>query len=927
MSVDYNETLNLPKTDFSMRAGLPQKEPEMLKNWKENDLYKKVIENNEGKKTFILHDGPPYANGDIHMGTAMNKILKDIIVRYKNMNGFKAPFVPGWDTHGLPIELKALNKAGDKKSSISKLELRKICKEFALHYVENQSQQFQRLGVVGDFENPYLTLRPEFEARQVEIFGEMVKNGYIYKGLKAVYWCPKDKTALAEAEIEYEDDACTSIYVAFDVAQDNGVLAKNNIPVEKTKFVIWTTTTWTLPANVAICLGGEFEYVAVKVEDNYYIVAQALAEQVMQVAGFSDYEIVASFSGAELERIQTNHPFLDRKSMVILGNHVTLESGTGCVHTAPGHGVEDFDVCTKHYPELEVVVPVDDAGILTKEAGQFEGLYVQDANPVILNHLTETGALLAKQEINHQYPHCWRCHNPVIFRATEQWFCSIDGFKKDTLEAIKNVEWTPTWGEERMASMVRDRNDWCISRQRTWGVPIPAFYCKKCGEYHITTETINAVSKLFRSEGSDAWYKYTAEEILPKDTVCKCGGTEFEKDTDIMDVWFDSGSSHAAVCMERPELDSPADLYLEGGDQYRGWFQSSMLTSIACFKRSPYKSVVSCGWVVDGQGRKMSKSLGNGISPEDITKDYGADIIRLWVASSDYQVDVRISKEILKQLTESYRKIRNTARFILGNLEGFDPNTDCVDYENLTELDKWALHKLGKLTDVCKNAYDNYDFHVAFHSLHNFCVVDMSNFYLDVLKDRLYVNKKGSDLRLSAQTTIYKILTEITKLVSPILAFTSQEIWDYIPKTKDMKPYILMEQFPTSDNLILDDKFEQKWKTIIDMRDDVKKALEIARNEKVCGKSLEAALVLNCSDELYDFAKPLEDSFAEMFIVSKVTVEKGDKGFKGDIEGLAVEVIKAEGEKCERCWVISKNVGENKEHPTLCKRCCDILSK
>lgn len=927
MPIDYNQTLNLPKTEFSMRAGLPQKEPEMLKSWKEDNLYKQLLETNEGKPKFVLHDGPPYANGDIHMGTAMNKVLKDIIVRYKNMTGYNAPYVPGWDTHGLPIELKALTKAGDKKSTISKLELRKICKEFALHYVNTQSQQFQRLGVIGDFENPYLTLRPEFEARQIEIFGEMVKKGYIYKGLKAVYWCPIDKTALAEAEIEYEDDPCKSIYVAFDVTKDNGTLEKYGIPADKTRFVIWTTTTWTLPANVAICLGADFDYNIVKTGDSYLVMAEALMESVLNEAGITEYEVAATVKGAELERIMTQHPFLDRESMVILGDHVTLESGTGCVHTAPGHGVEDFDVCAKFYPELPVVVPVDEAGVLTEEAGMFKGLYVLDANPVILEHLQKTGHLLATKDIVHQYPHCWRCHNPIIYRATEQWFCSIDGFKNDALEAIKTVKWTPTWGEERMTSMVRDRNDWCISRQRTWGVPIPAFYCKKCGNYHITDETIKAVSDLFRKEGSDAWYKYSAEEILPKGTVCKCGGTEFEKDNDIMDVWFDSGSTHAAVCQERPELSSPADLYLEGGDQYRGWFQSSLLTSVACYNKAPYKGVVSCGWVVDGEGRKMSKSLGNGIAPEDIIKEYGADIIRLWVASSDYQVDVRISKEILKQLSEAYRKIRNTARFILGNINDFNPETDMVADEDLTELDLWALAELNRLIATCKKAYEEYDFHVAIHAMHNFCIVSMSNFYLDIIKDRLYINKANSKPRRAAQTAMYKILVDFTKLVSPILSFTSQEIWDYIPKTADMKKYVVLEQITDLSEYKQNDEFEAKWEKIIEIRDDVKKALELARNEKICGKSLEVAVTLNCSDEVYDFVKPLEKELAEIFIVSAVIVAKGDEGFKGDVDGLSVKVTAAEGEKCERCWMITKDVGADHEHPTICARCAKILTE
>lgn len=926
MPVDYSETMNLPKTAFGMRANLPTKEPAMLEEWKAKDLYHQVLKHNEGKPLFVLHDGPPYANGDIHMGTAMNKILKDIIVRYKNMTGYCAPYVPGWDTHGLPIELKALTKAGDKKSTIQPLELRKLCKEFALHYVENQSEQFQRLGVVGDFENPYLTLRPEFEARQIEIFGEMAKKGYIYKGLKAVYWCPMDKTALAEAEIEYQDDPCDSIYVAFDVTKDNGVLKKMGIPADKARFVIWTTTTWTLPANVAICLGPDFDYVAVKVEDAYYIMAEALAEATMQAAGIEKYEIIGGAKGREFERIETQHPFLDRKSLVIVGDHVTLESGTGCVHTAPGHGVEDFEICTKCYPELPVVVPVDEAGILTEEAGPFAGLYVQDANPVILEHIKKSGNLLAVKHIVHQYPHCWRCHHPVIFRATKQWFCSVDGFKKETMEAVKSVKWVPSWGENRMLGMVRDRNDWCISRQRTWGVPIPAFYCKKCGKYHITDQIIQAVSALFRKEGSDAWYRYTAEEMVPG-MVCGCGGTEFEKERDIMDVWFDSGSSHVAVCQERPELTWPVDLYLEGGDQYRGWFQSSLLTSVACYGKAPYKGVVSCGWVVDGQGRKMSKSLGNGIVPADVIKVYGADIVRLWVAASDYQVDVRISDEILKTLSEAYRKIRNTARFILGNLYDFDPDKDMVADEALEELDVWALEKLDALVVACKAAYEAYDFHVVFQALRNFCVVDMSNFYLDVIKDRLYVNGAASAPRRAAQTAMYRILTAVAKLISPILAFTSQEIWAHLPKQQGMREYILMEQMPDAGSYTQDERFHEKWERLIAVRGDVQKALEEKRNEKVIGKSLEASVTLFCDEKLYGALKPLEKDLAEICIVSEVKVTAGNGGKAGETEGLGIEVAHAGGEACARCWTYTKDVGGSEKHPGVCRRCAAILAQ
>ena len=741
MAQNYNDTIHKMQTSFEMRAGLPKKEPKMLEDWEQNHVYEQMIKNNEGKPQYILHDGPPYANGNIHMGTALNKIIKDIIIRYKNMSGFQAPYVPGYDTHGLPIELKALSSLGDKKAGVSKLELRQICKEFATEHIGVMNEQFKRLGVQGDFENPYLTLRPEFEARQVEIFGEMAKKGYIYKGMKAVYWCPEDRTALAEAEIEYAEDECDSIYVRFKLTDDpNGVLAKHNIPLDKAWIVIWTTTTWTLPANVATCLNPNLEYAFVKIGDAYHIMARELVESTMKGCHIDEYEVLPeTVLGSELELMQYQHPFLDRKGLVILGDHVTLEGGTGCVHTAPGHGVEDFEVCVNHYPQVPVVVPVDDAGRLTAEAGEkFAGLKVWDANKVILEHIKESGHLMGVQHITHQYPHCWRCHHPIIFRATEQWFCSIDAFKEDVYKAIDSVHWQPAWGHDRMAGMVRDRSDWCISRQRVWGVPIPVFYCKKCGKYHITDASIKAVSDLFRKEGSDAWYKYDANDILPKTEVCECGASDWEKDPDIMDVWFDSGSTWSAVCRERPELRWPVDMYMEGADQFRGWFQSSLLTSVATQGVAPYREVLCHGWVVDAQGKQMHKSAGNGMEPSEIIRDYGADIIRLWVASSDYTVDVRAGKEIFRQLSEAYRKMRNTARFMLGNINDFDPAKDMIDDAQLFEIDRWALEACNKLTATMRDAYEHYDFSRAYHALYNFCVIDMSNFYMDVIKDRLY---------------------------------------------------------------------------------------------------------------------------------------------------------------------------------------------
>ena len=928
MPQNYNDTIHKMATPFEMRAGLPKKEPKMLEDWEKNHVYEKMIEHNADLPRFVLHDGPPYANGNIHMGTALNKIIKDIIIREKNMSGYCAPYVPGYDTHGLPIELKALSSLGDKKAGISKLELRKICKEFATEHIDVMNSQFARLGVQGDFANPYLTLRPEFEARQVEIFGEMAKKGYIYKGMKAVYWCPEDRTALAEAEIEYAEDECDSIYVRFKLTDDpNGVLAKYGIPLDKAWIVIWTTTTWTLPANVATCLNPSLEYAFVKIGDEYHLMAAGLVESTMKACHIEDYEVLEPrVLGSEFELMQYQHPFLDRKGLVILGDHVTLEGGTGCVHTAPGHGVEDFEVCVNHYPQVPVIVPVDDGGYLTEEAGkEFAGLKVWAANKVILEHIKQSGHLMGVQHITHQYPHCWRCHHPIIFRATEQWFCSIAKFREDVYKAIDTVTWMPDWGHDRMKGMVRDRNDWCISRQRTWGVPIPAFYCKKCGTYHITDATIKAVSDLFRKEGSDAWYKYDAEQIIPAGEVCeKCGASEWEKDTDIMDVWFDSGSTHAAVLEERPELRFPADMYMEGGDQFRGWFQSSLLTSVASKGCAPYKSVLCHGWVVDEQGKQMHKSAGNGVEPSEIIKDYGADIIRLWVASSDYTVDVRAGKNIFKQLSEAYRKIRNTARFILGNLDGFDPNTDCVADDQLQEIDRWALAALDDLMVNTSAGYAVYDFNKVYHAVYNFCVVAMSNFYLDVTKDRLYCTNGAG--RKAAQTTMYKILVALDKIIAPILCFTSQEIWDFMPKTEGMNQYVVFEEMPKAGQYAADEAFKAKWAQLIAVRDEVKKVLEQARAEKVIGASLEAAVTLYCNDTVYSLLNSIPmDELADLMIVSQVELVKGEGGAASAVEGLGVAAAHATGEKCERCWKYSSSIGSHAAHPTLCARCASVV--
>lgn len=930
MKMDYKDTLNMMKTEFPMRAALPQREPEILKGWYDGKLYEKLMEHNEGKPLFVLHDGPPYANGDIHIGHALNKTLKDFIVRYKNMTGYKSPYVPGWDTHGLPTELKARKEAHiSAESNISDLELRKICRDTALGFVDMQRESFKRLGIIGEWDNPYITLTKDFEEEQIKVFASMATKGYIYKGLKPVYWCPDCNTALAEAEIEYAEDPCHSIYVKFNVEDDLGKLTAMGADLSKTYFVIWTTTTWTLPANVAICVGPDFEYSLIKSGDEYYVMATELAAAAMEARGVTEYETLGTMMGSELEYIKCRHPFIDRISLVIVGDHVTLESGTGCVHTAPGHGVEDFVVCKK-YPELPVVVPVDANGRLTEEAGQFAGLTTEEANKPIAEHLEKTGNLFALQKIIHQYPHCWRCHKPVIFRATSQWFCSVDDFKEDAVKASESVEWYPAWGKDRLQSMVRERADWCISRQRKWGVPIPVVYCKKCGKEIIDNDIMMKVSEIFGKEGSDAWFAHEAEYFLPEGYKCPhCGASEgFDKETDIMDVWFDSGSSHAAVLEKRPYLKRPADVYLEGADQYRGWFQSSLLTSVAGGHGSPFKQIVTHGWTVDGEGKKMSKSLGNGIDPQDIIKQYGADILRLWVASSDYHADIRISKEILKQLSDNYRKIRNTARFCLGNLYDFDPDKDMLPNEELEELDKYALMKLDEVIDTARKGYEIYEYHTAAHAIHNFCVVDMSNFYFDVLKDRLYTSVSTSKTRRAAQTVLYKILDSLTLLLTPILAFTADEIWKFMPHDKSKNPESpLFNDIPQPDFIKTDDGFMEKWDKIHKIRVDVQKALEIARNEKKIGKSLEARIVLGADGELYDFLKSVETALPEIFITSDVEVVQEKQAFTGDVAGLTVGVEGAKGEKCERCWKFSETVGKDAKHPQLCAHCAAVLAE
>ncbi len=916
--MDYRQTLNLPQTDFPMRAQLPQREPEMLEYWEKIDLYNLVNRHRQGAPLFILHDGPPYANGSIHMGTALNKVLKDIIVKYKTMRGFLSPYVPGWDTHGLPIEHQIIKTKKINRREISAIEFRRMCREYALHFVDVQREQFKRLGVRGDWKNPYLTLAPQFEARQIEVFGTMAARGFIYKGLRPVYWCPRCETALAEAEIEYGDHLSDSIYVKFPVTADKGLLGDT----QNTYCLIWTTTAWTIPANVAICLHPDFEYVLVDAGEERYLLAEGLREAVAGEIGAEPWPVLKRFKGRELEGIVCHHPLFERDSLLILGDHVTLEQGTGCVHTAPGHGHEDFAVGRAY--DLPVISPLDNSGVFTEEAGPFAGLHYSKGNGAVIEALEKAGALLKKDTIEHQYPHCWRCKDPVLFRATEQWFASVDGFRQEALDAIRSVKWTPPWGEERIHNMVAERQDWCISRQRVWGVPIPIFYCNDCQKAVISEETIAAVRDLFAREGSDGWFVHEARDILPPGFTCPdCGGSEFSKETDIMDVWFDSGSSHVAVLETRPELRWPADLYLEGSDQYRGWFHSSLLTSVATRGKPPYRGVLSHGWVVDGEGRKMSKSLGNVIAPEEIINQYGADILRLWVSSADFTSDIHLSPDILKQLSEVYRKIRNTCRFLLGNCFDFDPQKHKVPYDSLEELDRWALHRLGTLVQRVTRAYEAYEYHTVFHALHNFCVVDMSSFYLDILKDTLYCEKADSPARRSAQTVMAQVLETLTLLMAPILTFTAEELWQALPGERPLT--VQMCDWPESDSRWIDAELDCRWEMLLKVRAEVSRALEQARKAKVIGGSLEAAVSLWAGDALYPLLEQYRGFLDKLFIVSQAELHRGTAevpagAVQGEDLDLAVLVSRAAGHKCPRCWIYTDSDGE------LCSRCTAVIS-
>jgi isoleucyl-tRNA synthetase len=921
--MDYRDTLNLPETSFPMRGNLPKLEPQILKSWEDAKLYEQVQKARAGCPRFVLHDGPPYANGDIHLGHALNKILKDIIVKYKTMAGFDAPYIPGWDTHGLPIEQQVIKKLGINRHAVSILEFRSKCKEYAEKYVNIQGEQFKRLGVRGDWDHPYLTLHKEYEAAQIGVFGEMARKGYIYKGQKPVYWCPSCETALAEAEIEYADKTSTAIHVKFPVRDGRGVLGE-----DRSFVVIWTTTPWTLPANLAISVHPDYNYVIVKVGEESWVVAEGMLDNLRAVWNL-ELPVEKTISGQDLEGVICSNPLFEKDSVLICGDHVTLEQGTGCVHTAPGHGEDDFIIGKKY--GLPVFCPVDSRGRLMEEAIVHVGLKVEQANPVIVEDLRNSQALIHDEKIVHSYPHCWRCKNPILFRATKQWFASINGFRQTALAEIDKVKWIPAWGRDRIYNMIADRGDWCISRQRTWGVPIPIFYCETCGKEIINTETVAKVQEMFKAEGSDAWHAHSAAELLPEGFACECGSKEFRKESDIMDVWFDSGTSHTGVMKLRPELKWPADLYLEGSDQHRGWFNSSLSTAVAAYGKAPYDTVLTHGFLVDEKGRKMSKSLGNGVDPLQVIKEMGADILRLWVSSADYKNDVAASPRIMKQMTEAYRKIRNTLRFLLSNLNDFNPDTDKVAYNELQEIDRWALLKLTKVVERVLQGYENYEFHWVYHTVHNFCAVELSSIYMDIVKDRLYVEGKKSVLRRAAQTVLNETLNALVCLLAPILTFTAEEIWPYVPGV-NKESTIQLADLPKVRNEWLDEELAEKWDKVLDLRTDVAKALERARQEKLINHPLTARVELYPTQEQYEFSQ-LVPNLADIFIVSGLNVHKPDEERPEGVwqaeahEGLAILVSPAEGEKCERCWMFNKAVGENKEHPTLCPRCATVLEQ
>lgn len=953
--MDYSKTLHLPETEFPMRGNLPKKEPGFVEFWQQNHLYEKRIEKRkkEGAPTFVLHDGPPYANGKIHIGHALNKTLKDIIVRYHHMAGNEAIYVPGWDTHGLPIEYAVLKDSGEDRANMTPLELRKKCLAYAKKWIEIQKEDFIRMGVVGDFAHRYVTFDPHLEAKELEVFGEMANKGYIYKGKKAVYWCTHCETALAEAEIEYKDRKSPSIYVKYPMIDVHG-LQPEGVDPSKVFAVIWTTTPWTIPASCYISVNPKFTYVWVhnKAADEYYLMNKELAPASLSDCKVEDYEFVGrEMLGSELDLAKFEHPLAhfapetygDRTIYVLEGNHVTLDAGTGCVHTAPGHGVDDFEVYKTyenagklHQP---IVCPVDEKGHMTAEAGEFlVGKTIWEAEGPVISTLAHEGRLLGKKSLHHQYAHCWRCKQPVIYRATDQWFASINDFRDKALKAVDDTRFIPSWGHDRLYNMIRDRQDWCISRQRSWGVPIPAFYCDDCGKWIITPETMKKVEEIVEKEGTDAWWAHSAEELLPEGFKCPhCGGTHFHKEKDIMDVWFDSGSTWNGV-LRYPHEESwkdmsyPCDLYLEGSDQHRGWFHSSLLTSVAVNGHAPYKAVLTHGFTMDGEGRKMSKSVGNVVAPQDVINKYGADVMRLWISSVDYQGDVRLSDKIVKSMSDVYRKIRNTFRYLLGNLSDFDPKTDSVAYADMEELDRWALLRMEQVKETVLKAYDDYEFHVMYHAVHNFCTVDLSAIYLDILKDRLYTEKADSKLRRSAQTAMYEILTTLVRLVAPVLCFTSEEVWQALPNKEEREWSVHMSDMPKVNEAYLDKALDEKWKKRLAVRSVAMKALEEARQAKVIGHPLDAEVTVYADGEACDIVKAMEKELADFLLVSQTHIVSGTAAAPENAASNEEGTVKASVAvctlaKCERCWKRSADVDADPKHPGVCARCAHVLTE
>lgn len=934
--MDYKDTLNLPTTDFPMKANLSSSEPKRIEKWETNEIYKKILASRDKNKKYILHDGPPYANGHIHIGHALNKILKDFVVKLKSAQGYYSPYVPGWDCHGLPIEHQVDKLLGQKKHQMEKSQIRKECRKYAEKFIDIQREEFKRLGVFGDWENPYITMDYSYEAVTLNELYKFFKNGGVYKGLKPVYWCISCVTALAEAEVEYDNHTSNSIYVKFKVADSS--LKELGLP-ENSSAVIWTTTPWTLPANLAIAFNPELTYSVVKIletdnknlkQNENLIVAKELLEDLVKVFSIKSYEEIKQIKGCDFENKVAFHPFYNRESLMILGEHVTLEQGTGIVHTAPGHGQEDYEVGLKY--NLEVLNPVDDNGFFKKDTELFGGENIFKANENIIAHMDKNGSLLFSDKLDHSYPHCWRCKKPVVFRATPQWFISMEknDLRKKTLDEIKKVKWIPNWGESRITSMIENRPDWCISRQRTWGVPIAVFICQECGGVIINEDIMNKVYNEFHKHGADAWFDFPTEHFLGKDYKCqKCGSEKIRKETDILDVWFDSGSSHAAVCELREDLDWPANMYLEGSDQHRGWFHSSILESVGTRGKAPYSEVLTHGFVVDGSGKKMSKSQGNVVTPDEIIKKYGAEILRLWVAGEDYTEDVRISENIIKRLVEAYRKIRNSCRFILGNISDFNPDKDMVGKEKLLDIDKYILMKWENVKKRIYDAFEKYQFHIFFHSLNNFCINDLSAFYHDIIKDRLYCYKKNSHFRRSAQTVNFIILKELSVLMSPILSFTAEEVWEFIPQFEGKSKTIFQETFAPVDESFFDEKLFKKWNMLYEIKKDVNKALEIKRNEKVIGHPLDAKITIAADEDILKLLSA-DEGIERVFIVSEVSLksfEEIDAGYVPEDKKLKIVVEESENIKCERCWIRSETVGKFEEHKTICERCYNEITK